>query len=79
MFWSTVKWVSAALAAAAVVVSGAGVHRSMAQERAAGPEANKDTPSVTVLMTRRWSPDGKVPTGTGRLRDCSNIAALMSF
>jgi len=66
VFWRKVKWVAAAMAAAGVVGGGAGVglHQSLAQERAAGRGATGDTPGVTVLMTRQWSSDGKVPTGT---------------
>ena len=66
MFWTKVKRVATAVATAVVVGGGAGVgfHQSLAQEKAAGPGAKGDTPRVTVLMTREWSPDGKVPTGT---------------
>ena len=64
MLWGKVKL---AAAVAAVIVSGgagAGSHQLLAQEKPVGPGADREVPGVTVLMTRRWSADGKVPTGT---------------
>jgi len=64
-FRAEVKRLAAVLAAVVVIgVPGAGFHQLLAQERPAGQAADGDVPSLTVLMTRQWTPDGKVPTGT---------------